>query len=82
MGILNEVIFSTKFTVEDLVYTLNPKLRKKFLKLPATKQKELIDNYSREIAKGLESGIMHDWDYVMRIAVDNSGFLEELGGDL
>jgi len=75
---LNEVIFETKITVEDLIACMDEQVREKFNSLPTAKQQELIDKHSRLIGKGIESGLMDDWTYISRVAMDSAGLTNEI----
>ena len=64
------IIYEIKFTDEDLIECLeNPD---EFRQLTDSKQKELINKHAKVLAKGLESGLMDDWGFVMGVAISNT----------
>ena len=75
---LNEVIFETKFIWEDVLGCMNEKSRDYFLQLPENIQQMIVDEKTHSLRKGLESGIMYDWDIVMKTAIDNADLFSEV----
>ncbi len=71
-------IWETSFCGTDILYSLDEKVQKKFKSLPVEKQIELIDKHKHSIAKGLESGLMHDWSYVMQTAISCTSLEQDI----
>jgi len=76
--IYNTKIFETTITGEDLIDCMDEEVREKFESLPEERQIELLENNQRSIEKGIEAGVMTDWDYVVEIAMDNSGLYKDI----
>lgn len=64
----DEVLFETKFVWEDALMCLPKEVREKYNQLPEDVQKQIFNNVVHSLGKGLEAGIMAEWDTVMKTA--------------
>ena len=72
-------VFGTKWDFNDVVMIMGPEYREKFQSLPREKQQEIIKDYIYySIGKGMESGIMEQWETVLKTAVEESGLYEKV----
>ena len=75
---LNTVIYVSKFVWDDVLTCMDEKSRDYFLQLPEDIQQMVVDEKAHSLRKGLESGIMYDWDIVMKTAIDNADLFSEV----
>lgn len=78
--IYSKTIFSTKFTWQDAVDSMKPAVAKMFDGLPDPLKEEIINTHNRILEKGMEGGLMTDWNVVMDTALDNVDLFETLKG--
>ena len=71
-------IWGTTFSGADVISYLSEESAEKFNNLPPARQKELIQKHAYSISKGLESGIMYDWDTVMKTAIENTSLEDDI----
>lgn len=75
---LNRVLYKIKWTWHDVVDCMSNEFKDAFMSLTDDQREVLMKKYERSIQKGMEAGIMSDWDIVMETAIENSGLIEEL----
>lgn len=75
-NILDEVVFETIFTIEDILEEIDGESRGIWDTLKKEEQQDLINRHIHDIKKGMESGIMSDWWIVARTA--SEGLTDEL----
>ena len=78
MSDLDRVIWGTNWCWHDVMCVLEESQREKFESLPPEIQTEIMDSCQRDLAKGMESGVMHDWSAIMDTAIDCSGLNNEI----
>ena len=73
--ILNTVVFSTKFVVEDIC-NADERFRKKISAMSNSEIRTLIKENLKTWENGFSKGIMFDWDVVAQEVADNTEFPE------
>ncbi len=58
--------------VECCLEDINEEVYKQYEALPDTDKQQIASNFSRVIGKYMEDGLMSDWAYIMRIALDEA----------
>ena len=74
----DEVLFETKFVWEDALMCLPKEVREKYNQLPEDVQKQIFNNVVHSLGKGLEAGIMAEWEVVMNTAINNVDLEKEI----
>lgn len=68
---INEIkIYDTYFCVEDVVSVMSNEENVKWGALSNMRKRALIKEHEHSISKGIESGLLYDWDYVMKTAIE------------
>ena len=76
------IVFKTEWSWHDVLAMLEHmgkgNLVKAFEETLPSEQESIVKEFSHMIGKGMEAGIMSDWDVVMQTAIEESGVIAEL----
>lgn len=78
--IMNKEIFATRFTWDDALECMDAPVVRLLENLPSSIVEEIAEEATYSISKGLEAGLMADWQCIMETAISNADLLRPLLG--
>jgi hypothetical protein len=72
------IIWNSTLSLEDVESVLGEEHRTILQSLTAEQRLRLVERHGEKIAKGLQSGIMNEWEAIMDTAIDGTDFIKDM----